>query len=432
MTEPLPVPAAPPLEGAISSVGRCVGEFRTGSPMNLLSAVEQHFRRRCSALLVSCQRVIAEGEPPALHLRLHPLDRGVRFTAESGDQLRVEADPLLVGPGYLDLLTRELQDLALHLDLAFEPPLQRSPSWSSEAASARLIAAARAALDDLTETGICPPLLLPDDVLFQHDGVTASPLGPQGMAWLAGAAVGSLRPVDAFPWPEPGLGARYLRGRALSALWTDVRWRPPQSREETATLVEIDGLLARAHELEPNLDLPWVAWAELHTLIASEGHLVREVAQRAARAREAAPTAPPLGYRRRPVRVRLPAGWWITLPGSFGERLEDDGTLCAFDGPHTLWVTVMSGARRPELRHGGRAWAFEAPGLAGLCQMGRDPDDRSVVVFGGQMFSTEVPSAVVMTATFADEADFEWADAAWRSISREPYGLDPIVEIEEG
>jgi hypothetical protein len=48
------------------------------------------------------------------------------------------------------------------------------------------------------------------------------------------------------------------------------------------------------------------------------------------------------------------------------------------------------------------------------------------------MFSTEVPSAVVMTATFADEADFAWADAAWRSISREPYGLDPIVEIEEG
>jgi hypothetical protein len=125
--------------------GRLVGSYEAGSPMNLLTAVEQHFRRRCSGLLVGCSRRMPPGRPPELLLRLHPLDLGLTVVAEDEQTLRILGEPSRVGPGFGDFLTRELLDLAARIGLSFDEPLRIDPLGASERAKEVLQREARAA-----------------------------------------------------------------------------------------------------------------------------------------------------------------------------------------------------------------------------------------------------------------------------------------------
>ncbi len=395
--------------------GRLVGSYEAGSPMNLLTAVEQHFRRRCSGLLVGCSRRLPPGRPPELLLRLHPLDLGLTVVAEDEQTLRILGEPSRVGPGFGDFLTRELLDLAARIGLSFDEPLRIDPLGASERAKEVLQREARAALDELTQTGQPGQVLLPDHVRFLHEGVVATPFGPRAMPWLAAAALGAVRAAEVFPWPDTGLSARYHLGRALSLMWTEVRWRAPQAREEAATLVEVHALLSRAVELEPNLELPWAEWAELLGWIQAEGALADEVRHRA----QIEPRQPRVGYRRRPIHHRLPGGWWITIPGNMHEGWEGAAIFYAQEGSRSLWVSVLNGreaAAPVALRRSGHALTHEGDGISGIAQVGRDDDDPTLQIFSGQMFSTQLATGAVITNTFVDPADAAWADAVWRSL----------------
>ena len=402
----------------LSLRAQVVGDYRAGSPMNLLTAVEQNFRRRSSGLLIGCTRQLPEGRPPELLLRLHPLDPGLTIIADDEHTLRVLAESGRVGPGYTDYLLRELIELSTRLGLRFDEPLRVDPRQTSEQAKMVLQREARAALDELTHTGEPGSVLLPEQVRFLHDGVVATPFGPRDMAWLASAALGAVRAAEIFPWPDAGLSARYHLGRALSLMWTEVRWRAPQARDEAATLIEVHALLSRAVELEPNLEIPWAAWAELLPWVRADGHEADEIRRRAA----LLPPSRPIGYRRRPIHHRLPGGWWITLPGNMHEGWEDATIFFAQEGSRSLWVSVLHGrdAGSPHLlRRSAGALLHEGEGVTGVGQLGRDEDDPTVLIFSGQMFSTQLATAAVLTVTFRDPADQAWADAVWRSLRLE-------------
>ena len=52
-----------------------------------------------------------------------------------------------------------------------------------------------------------------------------------------------------------------------------------------------------------------------------------------------------IGYRLYEIDVSLPGGWRITIPGSFAEMLDDDGTWSAwepFEMQATVWATSFS------------------------------------------------------------------------------------------
>jgi hypothetical protein len=410
----LTVEQGPPAIGLLELHGLLMEGERSGSPMNLLTLVEQFFRREHSRLLVGCHRRIPRGGSPELVLRLAPTDPGLRFIAEDSDRLRVLGDPLFVGPGYRLFLSRELVALGKHIRLRWMESPRIGPDEASALAHERLAQEAREALDRLTLSGQPQNLLLLPGHHYHHDGVVSTPFGPRDMRWLAQAAVGGLRAQEVFPWPEGGLGARTLLGRALSLIWTELRWRKPFTSAEAASLAEVDDLLQRARDAEPGLDLPWSAWAAVQGWLGLEGASALEVRRRAL-----SDAAIP-GFRRWPVRVQLSGAWSLTIPGSMAESWEEDGTFCGEEHGRALWATVMVGprARQPaRLAEEPGSLHHEGFGVAGQATVGENPEDPGSYVLSAQSFSEG--SAVVVTACFSDPSDLGWAEEAWRSLRRD-------------
>src|SRR5262249_45804047 len=94
--------------------------------------------------------------------------------------------------------------------------------------------------------------------------------------------------------------------------------------------------LRRAHELDPALALPWAEWAEILDWLGLEDPLAQEVQERA-RALTAR-----IGYRRRPLRVRLTGGWSLRVPGEMGSGFDDDSTWSAFMPGRGLWMSSFT------------------------------------------------------------------------------------------
>ena len=407
-------PGAPDLQ----LVGRFSGSGRP-APAWVLDAVERWFRVRHGLQLSQLTREAAANGAERLTFKLHPNGCGVCFQVSPDLQVRVEAHTHSVGPGFTVYLGRSLRRLGVELSLVWDEAPLIDPRAASERAQQRLLEDDRRVVDQLAVDERFPHLLLPGCHRFQHNSLVATPLGPRGMAWLAGAAVGSLRLDEAFPWATPGLGPRVSLGRALTLMWTQVRWREPQDEAERALLIEVDRLLAEAHDGEPNLDLPWSEWADLQSL----GDLRTEHSEVVHRRGETSTSWPPIGYRRRPVDVRQPQGWWLRLPGSMAEGWSADGSYSAWEGPRRLDLRVVEGDA-PQLAAGisagpaGTQLVHRGDGVAGTAQLlDAHPSDGGFRLVGRV---TGPASTALITASFQAAADRYWAESAWRSLHLEP------------
>lgn len=322
--------------------GRALGERR---PRAVADAVEAWFQSEHADLLTVSRTASDSSGAAAARIHLHPVDPGVRVHVGADGTVVVRADCLPVGPGFHVFLAGALRNLGLTVDIAWEPPPRVSLMDASERAQERLMEVARNVVDQLGGDTDGLALMLPPHERFEHDALVATPLGPRDMRWLASAAVGGLHLHEVFPWPEAGTTPRVLRGRALSMLWTQVRWRPPLDAAERSLLSQVDQLLLAAWTGEPNLALPWSEWGELRVLLGVEDDASDEIARRGAEC----PSWDPVGYRRRPVTSRLPGGWWITTPGGMATRWADRATWMAEDEARAVRVSVTgSGPRRAE------------------------------------------------------------------------------------
>ena len=320
------------------------GRAGGGRPAKAVAdAIQEWFQDEYRSLLTASRTAVDGRGAAAARLHLHPVDPGVRFHVSAHGVVTVRADVLPVGPGFHVFLVGALRALGEAQDIAWARLPRVGPRDASEHAQERLMNVAREVLDGLAtaEEGSVS-LMLPLHERFSHDALVATPLGPRDMAWLARAAIGGHVLREVFPWPEPGFGPRYTRGRALSLMWMHVRWRSPRDAAERRLLEVVDGLMLDAWRGEPNQDLPWAEWAEIRSLLGMEDEESPEIGRRLD---DQVPRSR-VGYRRQPVSIRLPAGWWITVPGELATGWEDRVTWRADGDTGSIRLSVLSGVER--------------------------------------------------------------------------------------
>lgn len=389
------------------------GTVRPDAPLppgeDFVRALETWLLRELGDLVVSRSRFPGPRSGWTLVVQLHPIDRGVHLTTSPLGRMEAKALTQPLGPGFRVFLGRVLRRLGRAMGVQWDTAPGVNPTDAGDEARARLAEAARRTIDDLSSATAEPLLLLPPSPRFEHDELVATPLGPRGMVWLASAAVGSLRLEEAFAWPVPGLGPLVCRGRALTLMWTEVRWRPPQDGYERTVFATVDRLLGQACVGDPTLDLPWAEWAEIQTLADIQTELTAEILRRCG----TSTSWPPIGYRRRPVRIHLRHGWWVRLPGELAEQWKADGTLIAW-APHRKITVRVHGpdddvsippgnpdllSREPHRQ--GVAWTSPPQGAGGLA--------RFVAVM------SDGCSTVHIDAQHAPD-DRTWIEHTWRSL----------------
>ena len=322
------------------------GSLTDGSvSVGWLHRAQAWLHESCGATLVGSEIRDVDAGVTALCFGLHPTAQDVLLRAWEHSRITAVASTWRTGAGYHAHVCEVLRDLSDALALAWDPPdgdpddrdstgyFQSSDRAALEEAMLECLRRnAQLTLERLTGGDTALALALPTEHQFEFDGAVATPMGPRDRNWLQRVTEDPRQGIDVFSWWEPGRGATYRLGRALAEMWTSVRWRPPETAEEAAQLQRILAWLQSAHLRDPALDYPWREWEELRGYL-DEADPVPSHARR--------PTGPLVGYRRRKVRVRLDNGWSISIPGSFAESREGDGTYCAWGDGKTVWFTSL-------------------------------------------------------------------------------------------
>jgi hypothetical protein len=378
-----------------------------------------------------------DGEP-SLAFKLHPAAEDIEITGESERRLVVHAKTTSVGPGYHMFVCRLLRKLGTTLAVKWAPADEQAatgdPTGYFDGGRVEVVEREMVAwIGDVARRVLALPrgtqrvaLSLPETTTFTVDSPVLTPLGPRDHAWLGRVAEHPQEGRDFFPWWSEGLGPDALLGRALCAMWTDVRWRAPLDERERKLLDRITAQLESAHRLDASLDYPWREWEAMLGWLGGKVTPLHElVGRRAARVK---PGTPLIGYRRRPVIVALPGGWKIGLPGSFAESWDTEGTFLAGEPPRTLWVSTM--AFRDD---DGQPLPAERLFQTGIDERGERIEHtkgplrgrafvRRVAGPGGGHFElageSAVPGALAScTISFEDPADRAWAIATWQGLT---------------
>ncbi|HEY7522251.1 MAG TPA: hypothetical protein VH720_01160 [Candidatus Limnocylindrales bacterium] len=376
---------------------------------------------------------LGEMEPgtPALLVDLHPAAEGVRIVATTDARVLVTAATAAVGPGYHTYLVRLLERLGEELGISWGEPDGGSDAVTSDPRRSeradverRHLVWLRGTLQrvrEARERGLgAVQLCRVDGDRFAFDGALATVLGPRDDDWLGRAIADPRVAIDVWPWWADAMDARYLLDRALSLMWTAVRWRIPALDGEAELLDEVVALLQKAYPLDPSLPYPWREWCELLSLGGPAYRPSAIVTERAAAA-----TGPLVGYRRSPVTI-VHDGWALEVPGSFAERWADGEwwggeagraiTLAAVptgDGtrpmsPEAFLAQVAGGLGPDALTH-------RAGPVVGRARLGVDPSSGvEVAVLEG--YSAVVGSGAALRVVIDDPADWEWALQMWRSL----------------
>ena len=265
-------------------------------------------------------------------------------------------------------------------------------------------------------------LCLPIGTIFESNARCLGPLGPRDEDWIKKVAENEDHGQDFFAWWNSGLNAEYFLGRALARMWTEIRWRKPISDLEHRVLKYVIGSLDIAYKLNPELEFPWAEWQEMLVFSGMENSEMDFVRDRASNTKASA------GYRRREVRVSLPAHWSLRIPGSFSSFIADEeGDLCAEDPPRTIWFTAYNFATEPEecfadacqrLLEKPPTMLVQYDRYLARAEIKKNNDEDYYILTSSNVCAT---GRCVLTVVFRDVDEREWAENVWRSL-RPPDG----------
>lgn len=401
---------------------------RLPPPERVLAEVEAWLRREYPDEILAL-----ETTGDALSVRSHPVTPPTRLAIDSEGVVTVRGETVAAGPGHHRFIGRVLERLGGELGI----------EWST--ATAGLAFADRAAVERAYLGWLGPELAraresvrrgsrgvhvgMPAGTTVTCDAAIATVLGPRDAAWLDAAIADPRVAIEVTPWWSDATDSAYLRNRALTRMWLDVRWRRPAVGGEAAVLDEVHALLARAYPLEPDLDYPWAEWAEIIAYRGIDDGMARQVMARAGASRSGgnAGTADParIGYRRSPVTIRH-EGWVLTVPGDFAERRTADEWWGGGPGRNiTLAATATgSGAGRMTAQAflaqvasdlGPDALHHEAGDVRGRARITTDTSSGlEIGVLEG--FAAVTGSGAVIRIEFDDGEDYAWALDMWRSL----------------
>ena len=386
-------------------------------------------------------REVGEAQPEVggarLDISLHPAAPELIVTATDTGRVSVEAETVVVGPGYHRFVGRVIERMGLELAITWgrvdaDPGDEAADSTIPESVDrataehaylvwlGRKLVAARSAS---ASGGSGIHLGTPAGTRFTFDGAIATVLGPRDDAWLD-AAVGDTRiATDITPWWADATDGQCLINRALCLMWLDVRWRQPAFKAEGLLLDEVHRLLSKAFPVDPTLAYPWRAWAEIVGLRGIDDPMARQVVARAAHAPD---DSREIGYRRAPVAITH-EGWALEIPGSFAERRTPDEWWGGGAGRGITLAAVPTGSAAGAMgaaafiqQFGGDlgpdAIDHRAGGVMGRATLTTDTSSGvEVGVLEG--YSAVVGSGAAIRIVFDDPADWQWAIDMWRSLA---------------
>jgi hypothetical protein len=401
----------------------------------LLTDLEAWLRSEyADAIRSTRQRTLDEGVAE-FGIVLHPAAPELVMTADDLGRVTVSGDTLVAGPGYHRFVARIVERFGLELGIGWgqspvegeqvpdpeltfadRPAVERSYlRWLGE----RLVDA-RSAIrigDRLVHVG------LPPGTRYSFEGAIATALGPRDAAWLDAAIADPRIAIDITPWWADATDGRYLLNRALCLMWLEVRWRQPAVEGEAETLDEVHRLLARALPLEPNLPYPWAAWNEIIAIRDISGAIARQAMTQAA---TLDPAAPPIGYRRDPVRITH-EGWTLEVPGSFAERRSAEEWWGGGAGRSITLAATATGTETGPMSArafldqvasdlGPDALHHEAGPVAARARLTSDASSGlEVGILEG--YAAVVGSGAAIRITYDDPGDWQWALDMWRSLA---------------
>jgi hypothetical protein len=371
-----------------------------------------------------------------LRISLHPAAPDLVLTADDTGRVTASAVTSPVGPGYHTFAVGLLRQLGEQIDIAWAAADAAEPSVDptgylasgdrrdAEHGHLGWLGAALGRAVQARRIGSSPIHLgTPTGIRFEVDGALASPLGPRDDAWLARAATDPRVAVDVWPWFTDAMDGRYRMQRALTLMWTEIRWRRPVDHAERGAIDETLRLLHRAYPLDPSLPFPWREWRELSELVETTDPDMARIEERAA---AVDPTQPLVGYRRRPVTI-VHEGWSLIVPGSFAERRSTDEWWGGEGGRRITLAAVRTGANgggpmtadaflRQVAGHlGSSALDNEAGEVIGRARIATD-DSSGITTGVVEGYAAVRGSGAAIKVEFDDPADWQWALDQWRSL----------------
>ena len=403
----------------------------------LVSAVEGWLTSAYPDAVRSTRRRTLQSGETELAIVLHPAAPELVLTASDSGRVGVAADTEAVGPGYHRFVGRLLERIAIDLAITWEvsatadadPSVETGAMTFADRATTENaylawlgrtllgVQARRASGLGGVQLGIGP------GIRYTFDGAIATVLGPRDDAWIEKALADTRVATDVTPWWTDANGGQYMLDRALSLMWLEVRWRTPAMRDERLLLDEVNRLLTKAFPLEPRLDYPWRAWAEVVEHLGLDDAMSRQVIDRAIRQPD---DAPPIGYRRNPVTISH-EGWALEIPGSFAERRTSEEwwgggvgrniTLAAVEtGTETGAMDARSFIERFAGDLGPDTIGHQAGPVIGRAALSTDASSGlEVCVLEG--YSAVVGSGAAIRIVFDDPSDWQWALDTWRSLA---------------
>jgi hypothetical protein len=392
--------------------------------------------------LMLCRRGENAAGHPTLFVQVHPCGEDVELSVENSGHLAVTSRTSSLGPGYHTYLCQLLHRFGRHFHVAWDeggddtgyfatrdPGAVRAEMLRWLAALARVVA--EKALPREAEVRM---VSMPMGYTYPDAGCVVTPLGPRSLDWFRAVAAESRRGVDFFPWWEEGVSAAFFRGRALTRMWQDVRWRLPITDDEAELLMDVHLDLERAFSRDPQLPLPWLAWQEIAGYLKDyfgylefvEGEDLEEVIH--AHAAEE-PASPPIGYRRGRVQVALTGGWTLTIPGELAEEWEQGGqTWSAWYGGRTIWFSSWSvqGGEQEERQAEEILQELELPAVAEVYELNEGPVRGRAVFLASQedgqaVWNLRAYSAVAGGFALCNiyvqkREDLPWALDLWKTL----------------
>jgi len=244
-------------------------ERTLASPDEILREMEAWVRTYSTDLSPSTRIGFSE-TTPTLFCQLHPAAEEVELSILDLDHFVASAKTSTVGPGYHIFVCHMLHKLGEAFHLAWirdneeyfdeggyffsgdqDRVFREMTTWLSGLCGCFFNGVFEEGSGG-TPTALC----LSVGVTFEAETRAVTPLGPRDLGWLKRVSEDGQRGKDFFAWWTPELNAEYFLGRALTRMWTEVRWRKPVNESERKTLNYVAALVIHGRN-GPKFSIFW-------------------------------------------------------------------------------------------------------------------------------------------------------------------------------